>query len=350
MSPPIPSGPNKPRATIRDVALLAGVGIKTVSRVINDEANVSPQMRQRVQRAVIALNFKPNPGAGALRRGDTKTQTLGLLCDAVDNPFFAAVNRAVERVATGRGTALFAASSGDDPLQERALVEAFSRRRVDGLILATVDQEHSYLQPERDRGLPVIFVDRPPVGLIADSVLTDNYRAAVTATRHLIQIGHRRITYLGDDQSIATARDRHRGYTEAMTSAGLEPRHVDNLPSPAEATAATWALLDISEPPTALFTAQNLVTIGALHALHQRNLQHQIAQVGFDDFLLADLIRPGVTVVAQDPTTVGTLAAERVFARIDGDTADAQTAVVPTTLITRGSGEIPPPAHISTRH
>lgn len=343
MSPQLPPGPTKPRATIRDVAILAGVGIKTVSRVINDEANVSPQMRQRVQRAVLALNFKPNPGAGALRRGDTKTMTLGLLCDAVDNPFFAAVNRAVERVATLRGTAVFAASSGEDSQHERALVEAFSRRRVDGLIIATVDHEHTYLQPERDLGLPVVFIDRPPAGLIADAVLSDNYESAVAATRHLITIGHRRIAYLGDDHTITTARDRHRGYTHAMTAAGLDPRHVDNLRSSAEATGAARDLLTSSDPPTALFTAQNLVTIGALHALHQLDRQDQIAQVGFDDFLLADLIRPGVTVVAQDPARVGTLAAERIFARIDGDTGSARTIVVPATLIPRGSGEIPPP-------
>ena len=99
MSTPPPGSAPRLRATIRDVAALAGVGTKTVSRVINDEANVSPQTRARVQRAVLALNFKPNQGAGALRRGDRKTLTLGLLLDAVDNPFSASINRAVETVA-----------------------------------------------------------------------------------------------------------------------------------------------------------------------------------------------------------------------------------------------------------
>src|SRR6188472_4160615 len=128
--PPVLSG--RTRATIRDVAALAGVGIKTVSRVINDETNVSPQMRARVQRAVVALNFKPNQGAGALRRGDRKTRTVGLLLDAVDNPFSAAINRAVEMVASEQDTSVFAASFGDDPDRERALLDALTRRRVDG--------------------------------------------------------------------------------------------------------------------------------------------------------------------------------------------------------------------------
>src|SRR5919112_736315 len=124
----VPQRPIKPRATIRDVAALAGVGIKTVSRVINDEANVSPSTRERVRRAAHTLNFQPNLGAGALRRSGGKSYTLGLLLDSVDNPFSAAVNRAVERVATARNTAVFAASSEDDPEHERALVATFTRR------------------------------------------------------------------------------------------------------------------------------------------------------------------------------------------------------------------------------
>ena len=136
---------HRPRATIRDVAALAGVGIKTVSRVINDEANVSAQTRERVLRAVRALNFQPHQGAGALRRGDRKTLTIGLLLDAVDNPFSAAINRAVEVVASQRDTAVFAASFDDDPERERQLVAAFTRRRVDGLILTTYGQDQGYL-------------------------------------------------------------------------------------------------------------------------------------------------------------------------------------------------------------
>ena len=166
------------RATIRDVAALAGVGIKTVSRVINDEANVSPAMRERVQSAVVALNFQPNQGAGALRRGDHKTRTLGLLLDAVDNPFAAASTGPSRPCALRHGTAVFAASSEDDPERERALVDVFTRRRVDGLLLTMISQDHGYLQAEREQGTPLVFVDRPPVGLLADAVVTDNHAAA----------------------------------------------------------------------------------------------------------------------------------------------------------------------------
>jgi LacI family transcriptional regulator len=342
----LPPKPIKPRATIRDVAALAGVGIKTVSRVINDEANVSPTTRERVRRAVITLNFQPNLGAGSLRRSGGRSYTLGLLLDSVDNPFSAAVNRAVEKVATARNTAVFAASSEDDPERERALVATFTRRRVDGLILIMIGADHSYLQAEREQGTPIVFVDRPPMGVLADAVLTDNFDAAFTATQHLIRRGHRRIAHLGDELAITTARERRRGFREALNAAGLpaaKGQHTDNIRSASEAFATVHRLMRSPAPPTALFTSQNLVTIGAIRALHQLGLQSRVAMVGFDDLVLADVLKPGITVIAQDPARIGAIAAERLFARLDGDTETAQTIIVPSRLITRGSGEISPP-------
>jgi LacI family transcriptional regulator len=344
---PHASAPARTRATIRDVAALAGVGIKTVSRVINEEANVSDQMRERVERAISALNFQPNLGAGTLRRGDRRTLTVGLLLDAVDNPFSAAINRAVEVVASARDTAVFAASFGNDPARERSLVNTFTRRRVDGLILTTISPDHGYLQVEREQGTPIVFVDRPPVGLLADAVVTDNADAARTATRHLIQRGHRRIAFLGDHLTISTAVERRRGFESAMQEAGLSPDlawnvsgdHVDQ-----SAMSAVTELLALADPPSAVFSSQNLVTIGAVRALHLAGRQHEVALIGFDDLVLADVIRPALTVMAQDPVRMGTLAAQRMFARLDGDSSPERTFVVPATLITRGSGEISPPS------
>ncbi len=345
MSVDLSAPAQRARATIRDVAALAGVGIKTVSRVINNEANVSPQMQERVQRAISALDFKPHQGAGALRRGDRKTLTLGLLIDAVDNPFSASMNRAVESVASTRHTAVFAASFNDDADRERELVDAFTRRRVDGLILTTITDDHGYLQSEREQGMPIVFVDRPPIGLAVDAVLSNNYEAAYEATRHLMAHGHRRIAHLGDELTISTARERQRGFTDAMTGAGLNSQaaqHSQSLQGESEAYAAVQRLMRVPEPPTALFTSQNLVTIGAIRALHRLERQHDVALIGFDDLTLADTLNPGVTVMAQDPTRMGTIAAQRLFARLDGDRSPAETFVVPARLIVRGSGEIMP--------
>jgi LacI family transcriptional regulator, galactose operon repressor len=345
MSTPPPGSAPRIRATIRDVAALAGVGTKTVSRVINDEANVSPQTRERVQRAVLALNFKPNQGAGALRRGDRKTLTLGLLVDAVDNPFSALINRAVETVAYRHDTAVLAASSDNDPDRERVMVDAFTRRRVDGLILSPISEDQGYLHAEREQGTPLVFVDRPPTGLLADAVITNNYEATIEATRHLISCGHRRITYLGNESAASTARQC--GFTSAMAEAGLADSslQLNGLRSEQEIFAAVRGLVQLDNPPTALFTSHYLVTLGAIRALHDLHLEQRVALIGFDDITLADLVRPAVTVMAPDPTQIGTIAAERIFARLDGDTSPVQIVVVPAELIPRGSGEIRPPDH-----
>jgi LacI family transcriptional regulator len=342
MSDPAHIRPTRSRATIRDVAALAGVGIKTVSRVINHEANVSVATRDKVEQAVVALNFTPNQGAGALRRGDRKTLTLGLLLDAVDNPFSAAIHRAVEGAAWERQTAVFGASFGEDPDRERALVEAFTRRRVDGLVLTTISDDHTYLQTERDQGVPMVFVDRPPRGLEADTVLTDNREAAATAVAHLLAHGHRHIAFLGDDLEVSTARERHRGYAETLAGAGVAPGPVvTGIRSVEAAYEAVRALASGPDRPTALFTGQNLVSIGGIRALHDLGLQHEVAMVGFDDVFLADMLEPALSVVAQDPAEMGRTAAARVFARLDGDDSPAVISVVPATLIIRGSGEIP---------
>jgi LacI family transcriptional regulator len=334
------------RATIRDVAALAGVGIKTVSRVINHEANVSAATREKVEQAVVALNFTPNAGAGALRRGDRKTLTLGLLLDAVDNPFSAAIHRAVEAVAWERGTAVFGASFGEDPQRERALVEAFTRRRVDGVVLTTISDDHTYLQTELEQGVPMVFIDRPPRGIEADTVLTDNQHAAATATEHLLAHGHRRIAFLSDDLEVSTARERFLGYLGAMERAGAAPG--PERPGLRSVEAADEAVRELlaappADRPTALFTSQNIVSMGALRALHSLGLQHEVAMVGFDDLFLADMLEPPLTVVAQDPAEMGRTAARRVFARLDGDDAPASTSIVPARLVVRGSGEIAPP-------
>ena len=331
------------RATMRDVAALAGVGLKTVSRVVNAEPNVSAETQARVERAIDALGFEPNLGAGSLRREGGRTLTIGLILDAVDNPFSAAINRAVEIVAAARGTAVFAASSDDDTARERELVAAFRRRRVDGLIITAYGGDQGYLQNEREHGTPLVFVDRVPNGLLADVVLTDNAAWSSVATQHLIDHGHRRIALLSDDLTIPTARDRRLGYERTMAAAGLEVPtgySVGDLTTAELAGAEVERLIDRPDPPTALITAQNVITIGGVRALHRRGRQSDIALVGFDDLQLAELLTPGITVVAQDPARIGQLAAERLFARMDDDSGPAETILVPARLITRGSGEL----------
>lgn len=335
------------RPTMRHVAALAGVGVKTVSRVINGEPNVSAATIAKVTAAARTLDYQPDLHAGNLRRADGRTRTLGLLVGSVDNPFAGAVHRAVEDAALARGVAVFASSLDDDPAREQEAVSAFLRRRVDGLILTTVTESQAYLSPELRRGTPVVFVDREPAGITSDSVVSDNAEGAALATRHLVERGHRRIAYLGDRRLIQTARERRRGFLEELGRAGVATRDlpvVEDLHDAESAHTATLALFETPNPPTAIFSSQNLVTLGVVHALRELGRHRDIALVGFDDLPLADLLDPGITVVAQDPQQIGRIAAERVFARLDGDGSPAARTVVPTRLIERGSGELPPRA------
>lgn len=335
------------RATMRDVAALAGVSLKTVSRVINGEPGVSAMLIQKVETAATELDFRPNLGARSLRRADGKTATIGLIVQDLANPFSAALHRAVEDVAHLRGVAVLSGSIDETAQRERDLVAAFSSRRVDGLIVMPTGMDHSYLMLERRAGVALVFVDRPPRALEADAVLASHRQGAREGVEHLIAHGHREIAFLGDLSTLATEQDRHQGYLDAMEDAGLPLRPdlmVSDLGTIEAAREATDRLLSLEHPPTAVFGAQNLVTIGALRALRDRQMQHRVALVGFDDFLLADLLDPPVTVVAQDPHTIGRLAAEQLFARLDGDTSPFTIQVVDTHLVIRGSGELPPAA------
>jgi LacI family transcriptional regulator len=331
---------------MRDVAALAGVGIKTVSRVVNDVPTVAPDLVERVNKAAAKLGYRPNLTASSLRRSDRRTSTIGLLLENVANPFSGVVHRAVEEVARARGVLVLTGSLDEDPAQEKNLARALIDRGADGLLVVPAGSDHSYLVGEQRAGTQIVFLDRNPSLVAADTVRSDHHKGAVGAIAHLIDHGHRRIAYLGDRADVSTARERHAGYLAALRAAGLgvsdELIH-QNLSTTEQAEEQTRAILDQPEPPTALFTSQNLVTIGALRALRRAGLRGRIAHVGFDDVVLADVLEPGVTIVAQDPSEIGHLAATMLFARIDGDRSPARTVVVPTRLIARGSGELPPP-------
>lgn len=329
---------------MRDVAALAGVGLKTVSRVVNGESNVTDETRARVEAAIDRLDYRQNINASLLRRLGRKTATIGLVLEDVSNPFSSALHRAIEDRARERGVMLFTGSCDEDPDRERELIGTFRARRVDGIVLVPASSDHRYLLPEQRARMPLVFLDRPARFVNADSVTSDNVGGAERAISHLAAFGHRRIGFLGDALEIQTAADRLRGYSLALAALGLnrDPAIVrTGLQSVDVAALALTELLRDPDPPTALFTAQNLVTIGALRTLREQGLEHRTALVGFDDIVLADMLEPAVTVVTQDPAAMGHAAAELLFRRLDGDDSPPEHVVIDVELIVRGSGEIP---------
>jgi LacI family transcriptional regulator len=320
--------------------------MREVAALVNGSPPVAPDLAEKVERAIEMLGYRHNVAAGALRRTDGLSATIGLIFEDVSNPFFSAIHRGVEDVASMRSVLTFAGSSDEEPKRERELAEALLARRVDGLVIVPAPADHSHLIRDVAAGVALVFVDRPPRFIDADSVVSDNVGGARTAVSHLIAGGHRRIAFLGDQPEIFTAAERLRGYREALAQ-----HHIAEDPAlirhPAfratDADAVTRELLEAPSPPTALFTAQNLITLGTLRILHQLGLEHTVALVGFDDLPLADVVKPAITVVSQDPYAMGRHAAEFMFSRLDGYDGPSRHAVLPTPLIQRGSGEIPPP-------
>ncbi|MFK4088250.1 LacI family DNA-binding transcriptional regulator [Kribbella sp. NPDC020789] len=334
-----------PRSTMKDVAQLAGVSVKTVSRVVNGEPGASAEVRERVLRAAERVDYRHNLGASTLRRKDSRSGIVGALLQDVGNSFSAGLLRALEDSLREAGLSVLAASLDEEPERERGIVADLVARRADGLVLMPASQRHEYLVSEHRAGLPMVFVDRRPHGLDSDSVTVDNRLGSKLATAHLIAGSHRRIGMLSDLFEIETAQERIAGYRAALDDAGIafDPLLLAQSVRSEEAAAQVVAtMLSLPDPPTAFVTGRNILTIGAVRALRAAGLSHKIALVGFDDFPMADLVEPALTVIRQDVRRIGAEVGRLLLNRLNGDAGPPVHVLIEPILVRRGSGEIPP--------
>jgi LacI family transcriptional regulator len=338
------TGGFKARPTMQNVALAAGVSLKTVSRVVNNEPGVNDDTKERVNSAIHTLGFRRNDIARSLRQGQTSS-TIGLIIEDIANPFYSHLAHGVEKVAQRHNHMVIMSNSEEMPQREREMVNALFRRRVAGLLIVPAGSDHAYLKNELHMGTPIIFLDRPPNNLDTDTILLDSQSGAKKGILHLLKQGHRRIGLICGDPWVYTGAGRVAGYREALEEWGIpfdETLLHFGCDDPDKAIAAIHELLHLPQPPTALFTTNNRISIAVLHAL--RSYPNQLALIGFDDFEMADLLPTPVTVIAHDAAEMGRQAAELLFARLNGDDSPPQRLLLPTRLIVRGSGEIPPPS------
>jgi LacI family transcriptional regulator len=249
----------------------------------------------------------------------------------------------VEEVALQQNYMVIICNSEEKPQRERELVNALLKRRVAGLLIVPAGHDHSYLKNELRLGTPVIFLDRPPVNLDVDTILLDSRPGAHKGVQHLLQYGHRRIGLICGDPGVHTGAGRVAGYHDALVEWGIpvdESLLCFGCDDSAKAEAAVQRLLTLDHPPTALFATSNRISIAVLRAL--RAYPQRLAFVGFDDFELAEMLPTPITVIAHDPVEMGRQAAELLFARLKGDNRPTQHLLMPTELLVRGSGEIPP--------
>ncbi|GAA1672746.1 LacI family DNA-binding transcriptional regulator [Fodinicola feengrottensis] len=329
--------PKRPAAvTMRDVAQRLGVSAMTVSRALRGDSGIAEPTRERVLAEVAALGYRRNDLARQLRTGAAH-ELVGLVVTNLANPFYSQLAVGVEEVATEHGVGVVVASTDADVDRERQLVLDMAGRRIAGLVVVPASNDHSHLAPDQLDGAPVVLAATPPRGIEVDCVFVDDFNGTYEACQQLIARGHTRIGFLGLPLSLWTGSERYRGYAAAMEDAGLhvDEQHVSRHRGNIElAEQATQQMLALPVPPTALITANNRNTVGALRSL--RHSPTPVALAGFDDIELADLLQLPLSVVAYDAVDVGRQAARLLFSRIDEPSdhkAGRQQVIIPTRVI-----------------
>ncbi|WP_217144333.1 LacI family DNA-binding transcriptional regulator [Streptomyces sp. AC627_RSS907] len=340
-------------ATMTDVARSAGVSVATVSHVLNDTRPVLPHTRQAVLDAVEELGYTPNTLARSLVT--SRTRSIGLAVSAISNPYFTEILQGVETAALEHGYGLLVADPHDDPEHERKVAQLLHERRVDGMIVApSADPRELVAYLGRHR-VPTVFLDRlvdTPDGDDAprfDQVRAESAEPTTRLVTHLAGLGHRRIGLVAGRPGLSTTHERITGYRHGLAAAGLpydERLLVHGDSEAAGGERATADLLSLAVPPTALVTANNAMTIGALRALRDRGLSvpDDLALCCFDDFAWADLFSPRLTAVAQPSRELGAQALRLLLDRLAAPDAPVRSVRLPCAFVHRTSCGCPEPS------
>jgi len=325
--------------TLVDVARSANVSLKTASRVLNGESGLAPATARRVRAVMLKIGYRPNEFARSLK--GKKSAAIGMVVPNLADPFSASAVQAVQEFSRSKGHVVILTSSGGDESLEREELETLVRRQVDGLIIAPADGRRNTAESFASANIPVVTFDRPFSGTETDNITVTNSGAAREATEHLLSHGYRRILAVGARPHLYTGAERIAGYTNAMKRAGLkkETYLVENEGKLSYDVIRNLVMND-REKPEAILTLNGITTMLILRVLRQLGIKvgRDIALISFDDFELAEVLTPSLTVVRQPSAELGRQAAELLFKRIE-DTIPlpAQSIVLSTTFHIRGS-------------
>ncbi len=328
-------------ATIRDVALHAGVSITTVSHVLNDTRHVSEQGRERVQAAIRALGYVPSAVARSLK--SNTTSTLGMLIPNSSNPYFAEIVRIVEDRCFAAGYTLILCNTDDEPHRQSVYIKVLAERRIDGLIVVSTGDDDSLVTQLRGIRLPIVLVDREIADPTCDLVETAHMQGGLLAVRHLLSLGHRQIACIGGPAGVMPSEQRIEGWRMALAESGAAPG----------ATTLLWrggftsqggyeamhAILRTDQPPSAVFACNDLMAIGALRAAHETGVRvpDELSIVGFDDIELSGYTSPPLTTVAQPKDHIGALAVDMLLERVSQRRHEPRKVVLQPELRVRAS-------------
>lgn len=324
---------------IRDVARRAGVSPATASRALNGSVAVSEELRRRVLDAAASLGYRPNNLARSLRR--QRTETIGIIVSDIANPHHSEAVRVMEDAASQAGWRVVLCNSDERVDKQRAYLRLLADERVGAVILSAADEAGSGIEALLDLGIPVVAFDRVIDDPRVDAVTCDNEAGVRALTRHLLDLGHRRIAFVGGRLHVATGSERLAGYRAAMREAGIRPVVEDADFRADRAEVATRRLLARASRPTALVVANNTMAVGALRVIRATGLRvpDDVALATVDDPVWAELVDPPLTALAQPVRAMAEEAVRRALKRVSGDRRPAMRLVLPMELrIRRSSG------------
>lgn len=326
-------------ATIKDVAALAGISYTTVSHVLNNSRPVSEAVRLKVEAAIVQLDYVPSAVARSLKA--QATATIGLLVPNGMNPYFAELARGIEDHCERNGFCVILCNSDDDPQKQRNYLRVLQEKRVDGLIVSSVDGEVGLASGLATTRTPMVIVDRELQGVDADLISIDHEYGAWLATRHLLELGHRQIACIAGPQRAAVTAMRLAGYRRALQQAGVTAMPQWALYSDFTSQAGYQAAAGLlaSEQPTAIFAGNDMIGIGVLRAAAERGISvpQALSVIGFDDVQLSRYVYPALTTVGQSIMQLGEAAAERLLLRIANPAELVEKRLIRPAVVVRES-------------
>lgn len=332
---------SRKRPTQADVANLAGVSQTTVSQVLNDaDIAIPEETRKRILKAMNELGYIPNRMARSLRSGETRT--IGMIVPDSANPFFAEVARGVEDASFKQGYSVILCNSDGNLDKELLYSDVLTEMQIDGILFIAAGLSEEHIQTLQERRIPLVVVDREIPDVAVDSVLADNTKGGWLATRHLIELGHRRIGCIQGPSDLSPSADRIIGYRRALEEAGISVDEEIMVRGDFQYEGGHQAarrLLTSEKPPTAVFACNDLMAIGTISAAVEMGYQipDDLSVVGYDDLPLARFANPPLTTVVQPKHEIGTIAATMLLERVRDMDAPSHRRVLDTSICVRRS-------------
>ncbi|MDR3750987.1 MAG: LacI family DNA-binding transcriptional regulator [Terracidiphilus sp.] len=329
--------------SIKDIARLARVSHPTVSRALQNSPLVNPRTAEKIRKIAAESGYR----ASAVARGlvTRRTRTIGLVVTTVADPFTSEVVSGIEQTANDHGYSVFLADSNADPERERKVVQAFAERRVDGIIVTSSRVGALYLPMLSEMMVPIVLVNDQHPGAFVHSVMICNQEGSRAVAKHLVELGHRRIAYLGDKFGYQSDTERYAGYREALDAAGipLYPElvvHGDGKPE--AAMQAMDTLLALKSPPTAVCCYNDMSALGAMRSIYMHGLRvpEDISVAGFDDLFVASYTQPPLTTVRQPMRRMGKLAMENLLKLMSGEESEVKIKVEAELIVRESTARV----------